>query len=281
MKIKKVKVSSLKYHPKNGILFARKDDDFIQGLATDIADHGLQEPISITKDFIILSGENRVRAVKLLGWEEIDARIVSPKDELDFLVSRNTNRRHLTHKDRLRIYKELVPKFFVMEAVSFQEIQTLSRRVKISAKTIQADLTKIRRGEEDTKELSIDLLKKLWESKNLSQIKINVSDTGQSGLILKVYSKKGEYEFGPGSYKKIFKQAFEAAKSDYFIKIDSANELNSKLREMRVSANLTQFQLAQKIGYSQSYIAELEKGKWPVSNSLYEQIRDVCMGIAV
>ncbi|MCU0825006.1 MAG: ParB/RepB/Spo0J family partition protein, partial [Leptospira sp.] len=241
-----IKITQLKFHPKNSILFTPKDDEFIRSLATDIHTHGLMEPISISKDLVILSGENRVRAVKLLGWESIDANIVCPTNEIDYLISRNTNRRHLTHKDRIRIYKEICPNFFQMDSISKEELRAIGKRIHISAKTIQSDLTRIRRGDENTKELSIDLLKKLWENKNLSSIKINIIDT-DSGMILKVVSRKGEYEFGPGSYKQIFKQAFDAGNSKYFQKIDQANELNQELRQLRISANLTQFQLAQKI----------------------------------
>jgi len=43
----------------------------IEGLAWSIKESGLQSPISITKEGILVAGNRRLLACKSLGWEEI------------------------------------------------------------------------------------------------------------------------------------------------------------------------------------------------------------------
>jgi hypothetical protein len=53
----------------------RSDDSEIQALAMSIKEHGLQEPIVVTRDHYILSGHRRFAACQLLGMIHIDCRI--------------------------------------------------------------------------------------------------------------------------------------------------------------------------------------------------------------
>lgn len=71
----KVKVSTLQAHPQNDYFFddmaGTKWEEFLESVRTS----GIIEPIVITKDNIIVSGHQRVRACKELGIEEIEAHI--------------------------------------------------------------------------------------------------------------------------------------------------------------------------------------------------------------
>jgi ParB family transcriptional regulator, chromosome partitioning protein len=71
----KVKVSTLQAHPQNDYFFddmaGTKWEEFLESVRTS----GIIEPIVITKDNVIVSGHQRVRACKELGIEEIEARI--------------------------------------------------------------------------------------------------------------------------------------------------------------------------------------------------------------
>lgn len=51
----------------------REDMGDIQSLAESIEDLGLLHPIVVTPEGLLLTGERRLRAAKLLGWTEIPA----------------------------------------------------------------------------------------------------------------------------------------------------------------------------------------------------------------
>lgn len=48
----------------------------IQQLADDIASHGLIQPLTVNKDMELLAGERRLKAVKYLGWEEVECNVI-------------------------------------------------------------------------------------------------------------------------------------------------------------------------------------------------------------
>lgn len=275
MNVQEIDLEKLQFHPENSIVFKPKGEEFISMLARDIELHGLNEPIEITEKFVILSGENRVRAFRMLGRKTIPAKIVKVTNELEYLISRNIGRRQIVHSDRILIYKKVFPKVFTMRKINSQEIEDLSRKLYIPKKTIESDFTKIRNGK--SKEVTLENLRELWEKNNIKDVKINIIDSGKE-FILKVESKKQCYEFGPGTYKNVIKKAFEAGQNSIFNrKVEEKSSLSYKIRELRINAGLTQFQIAQKVGYSQSYISEFEAGRWEVPKSLYEQIRDICL----
>ena len=51
------------------------NEKYIQSLANNLKTEGLIHPIEIDKDFMIIVGEYRYRAAKLLGWQEISVTI--------------------------------------------------------------------------------------------------------------------------------------------------------------------------------------------------------------
>jgi ParB family transcriptional regulator, chromosome partitioning protein len=55
----------------------RKDQGDLDGLAANMRQIGLLEPIVVTPDRRLLCGERRLRAAKMLGWKEIDVTIRS------------------------------------------------------------------------------------------------------------------------------------------------------------------------------------------------------------
>lgn len=54
----------------------RKDFGDIETLAKDIAANGLIHPIALTVDSRLIAGERRLRAVRLLGWTSVPARVL-------------------------------------------------------------------------------------------------------------------------------------------------------------------------------------------------------------
>ncbi|TGK41251.1 ParB N-terminal domain-containing protein [Leptospira andrefontaineae] len=273
-------LNSLYFHPKNEELFGIKSEETITSLAEDIRINGLQEPISVKptpgNKYMVLSGETRVRAIRLLGWEMCPGYLVSPKDELSYLISRNAGRIQLVFNMRLRIYKEVCPEFYEGKKITLNRLVAISRKTRISTATLKSDLKKIRKGA--AHDLTIEQLRELWDKKRIKNVRINVSDMGANGFELQVHGKNIEYKFGPGTFKKVVREAAEAAQSVWFEKnYKEANlETAGRIKELRKEAKLTQLQLAQLLGYSQSYFAELEGGKWECTNALLNDICQVC-----
>ena len=66
-----VPVSSVKIGDRH-----RKDLGDIEALAASIRDLGLLHPIVIAADGLLLAGERRLAACKLLGWATIPATVI-------------------------------------------------------------------------------------------------------------------------------------------------------------------------------------------------------------
>ena len=94
------------------------DADKVADLAKSIESLGLLQPIVVREDYTLVAGNHRLEAVKLLGWESIDANVVSLDDlraelaEIDENLSRNegtTLQRGNDFKRRKEIYEALYP----------------------------------------------------------------------------------------------------------------------------------------------------------------------------
>ena len=58
----------------------RKDLGNIDALAASIREIGLLNPIAVTEGGVLIAGRRRLEACKRLGWEEIEARVLSLND---------------------------------------------------------------------------------------------------------------------------------------------------------------------------------------------------------
>ncbi|RHX83264.1 chromosome partitioning protein [Leptospira stimsonii] len=278
--VSQIPLDRIRFHPKNPELFKTKSETYIKNLAIDISRFGLHEPISVRyledqNIFLCLSGENRIKAVKLLGWTTISGYVVSPKNELSYMISRNVRRRHFGHQDRILILQAYCPDFFTGSKITIRRLETISDETGIPTSTLKADLKKIRTG--SSKEVTLEELRSLWEKKKIRGLRVSISDLSDGNFLLQVNGKNLNYEW-KGKFKDVIRDSAEAARSKSFnknFKFENS-ELASRIRELRKDARMTQFELAQALGYSQSYIAELEGGKWECSISLFEEIAILC-----
>lgn len=88
----------------------RKDFGDIQELADDIKDNGLINPPVVNRDYVLLAGERRLRACKLLGWPQIEVRMMDTRDaehDLDVEISENECRKEFTKTERLDYARRL------------------------------------------------------------------------------------------------------------------------------------------------------------------------------
>jgi|YNPBryulayer2012_1023412.scaffolds.fasta_scaffold14569_2 ParB family chromosome partitioning protein len=80
----------------------RKDLGDIESLKHSIQKHGILSPIIITPKNELLAGYRRLTAAKMLGWEEIEAVIYTPRDRVDELeieIEENMTRKDFTPEE--------------------------------------------------------------------------------------------------------------------------------------------------------------------------------------
>ena len=89
----------------------RKDFGDIQELADDIKENGLINPPVVNNGYELLAGERRLRACKMLGWPQIEVRMMDTRDaehELNIEISENDVRKGFTKSERVDYIKRLL-----------------------------------------------------------------------------------------------------------------------------------------------------------------------------
>lgn len=106
MIVKTVKTNEIKTPQINDDLYQAPSEDRLISLANDIKANGLINPIRVSKDLFIYDGNTRLKALRLLGYNEIDVIVnedllSDSEDFLRLLVSAN-NQRVKTDKELLK-----------------------------------------------------------------------------------------------------------------------------------------------------------------------------------
>src|SRR6056300_470850 len=99
----KVKVSSLKHHPKNKEIYTLSS---IEELMDSISEVGLLQPLIIDSRNQVISGNRRFESVKRLGWEEVEVETMDVKDgEEELLLIHFNKQRVKTNHELLNEYE--------------------------------------------------------------------------------------------------------------------------------------------------------------------------------
>lgn len=88
----------------------RKDLGNIEDLAKDIKENGLINPPIVTPDLVLIAGERRIQAMKLLGYQQVEVRTLVPTDaehQLMLEISENEERKDFTKLERLDWARQL------------------------------------------------------------------------------------------------------------------------------------------------------------------------------
>ena len=93
-----MKVSLINPNVTNNEIYGATD---VSSLVKSILDNGLFEPLVITREGNLLSGHRRLEAIKSLGWEDVDVRVVDVENEVITLIEHNRYRTK-SEKDVLR-----------------------------------------------------------------------------------------------------------------------------------------------------------------------------------
>lgn len=88
----------------------RKDFGDLQELAEDIKENGLINPPVVTPEYELIAGERRLRALKALGYRQVEVRVMSVKDaehQLNLEISENETRKDFSKKERINYGRQL------------------------------------------------------------------------------------------------------------------------------------------------------------------------------
>lgn len=120
----------------------RKDFGDIQELADDIKENGLINPPVVNKEYQLLAGERRLRACKMLGWPQIEVRMMDTRDaehELNIEITENECRKEFTKTERLEYARRLAR----IEAIKSKERMVAGRAVNPTADLPQGETRNI------------------------------------------------------------------------------------------------------------------------------------------
>lgn len=95
------------------------DPERLDELSRSIAEHGVLQPILVTRDpdaadgFILLAGERRLRASEAAGLDRLPARVVAASDveRLELALIENVQRDNLNPVEEARAYEALINSF--------------------------------------------------------------------------------------------------------------------------------------------------------------------------
>ena len=181
----------------------RKDYGNIQELADDIRENGLINPPVVNRDNVLLAGERRLRACKMLGWPTIEVHQMDTRDaehELNIEISENESRKEFSKAERVDYMKRLMR----IESAKAKERQ--GERTDLQVETSGKHLSEVVRADETTasqfgvsretmrKEMSIVDNKELLDPADFAEWDEGKLSTNKAYLRLKAKLKELEEE---------------------------------------------------------------------------------------
>lgn len=100
----KIAVDKLKPHPKNGYYFTDVTGEKYEEIKRSIATYGIRDPLKVTTSYTVVSGHQRLRIAKELGFTEIPVEIVDVDEwEAEYLlIAENVERRGQAETDPIK-----------------------------------------------------------------------------------------------------------------------------------------------------------------------------------
>jgi hypothetical protein len=116
MKTEKVGIATIKPYWRN----PRKNEDSVEAVAQSIKDYGYNQPITVDKDYTVITGHTRLKALYKLGWTEVPVVVLDlpPEKAKEYRLADNKTSeladwdfpelveelRELTNPDEFQIY---------------------------------------------------------------------------------------------------------------------------------------------------------------------------------
>jgi N6-adenosine-specific RNA methylase IME4 len=101
-------VAELQPHPQAAEVPPLGENEY-EALRVDIDGRGVLAPVEVTAGGVVLDGRARLRAARELGHKKISVHVVTPEDELEYILRAALNRRHLDPSQRAALALKLVP----------------------------------------------------------------------------------------------------------------------------------------------------------------------------
>jgi ParB family chromosome partitioning protein len=97
--VQKILIEELREHPQNHEFYSPLDEKEWKTLLKSIEEIGIQEPLWITHEKVLVSGHQRLRAAQVLGLKTVPTRIVEAAEEeiVYLLIMSNEARRGKEH----------------------------------------------------------------------------------------------------------------------------------------------------------------------------------------
>lgn len=198
----------------------RKDYGDIEELAKDIKDNGLINPPVVNPSYELIAGERRLRALKYLGYEQIEVRVMSVQDALHQLkleISENENRKDFTFSEKMKWAEELKNEY--------SKIAKENMSIGGKGSPMLATLNKIDSREQVAKDLDMShgtLTKAQYIYNNASEEMIKQLDEGQLSINKAYNDLKGKLK-QEQLEKELLQKQLEAEKNKEPIVIDNTD----------------------------------------------------------
>lgn len=100
------RVAELRPHPQAGEVPPLAAEEY-GAIKADISERGLQVPLEVTAEGVVLDGHVRLRAALELNLDTVPVRVVAPADELEYMLLAAIERRQLSISQRAALVVEL------------------------------------------------------------------------------------------------------------------------------------------------------------------------------
>lgn len=100
----KISIDRLKEHPKNGYYFSEIDGEKYEEIKRSIATHGIRDPLKVTTSYTVISGHQRLRIAKELGFKDVPVEILDVDEwQAEYLlIAENVERRGQAETDPIK-----------------------------------------------------------------------------------------------------------------------------------------------------------------------------------
>jgi N6-adenosine-specific RNA methylase IME4/ParB-like chromosome segregation protein Spo0J len=109
------------------------DADAYRSFKADIARRGVQVPLEISADNVVLDGHQRLRAASELQLEQLPVRMIAPPDELEYMYKAALERKHLTASQRAALAVELEEHQQLSEHAHQRQLANLRQNTEVAA----------------------------------------------------------------------------------------------------------------------------------------------------
>lgn len=110
-----IDIDLIKENPLSENLFGDLPEKEFELLKEDIKDGDVQIPIEVTLDYTVITGHQRLRAKRALGFREIEVDVredlKSEEEVEEHLIKDNLLRRHLSLEQKVKVVEYLVEKY--------------------------------------------------------------------------------------------------------------------------------------------------------------------------